>query len=56
MNQKTNKSEQIEQKKELQCEWCGKPAVVWYDYEMLCENCWKYYTSQQNKENEKQNR
>ena len=24
------------------CNWCGKEAVVFYQKEMLCDNCWKY--------------
>ena len=25
----------------IQCEWCGKPAVVHTGDDPLCENCWK---------------
>ena len=27
--------------KQYECDWCGKPAVVFFEYEVLCENCWK---------------
>jgi len=23
------------------CNFCGKEAVVWYQQDMLCENCWE---------------
>jgi hypothetical protein len=26
------------------CNWCGKPATLWYNYDLLCDHCWKYYT------------
>lgn len=28
-------------KEKILCEYCGKPAAVWFRYETLCDNCWK---------------
>jgi len=29
------------EKEKLICNWCGKPAEVWWKYELLCGNCWE---------------
>ena len=33
----------------IPCEWCGKVATVYHDYQCLCDNCFRYYQSEAKK-------
>jgi len=37
-------------KEEYVCDWCGKPAAVFWKYEILCEHCWKWIMLKEGKE------
>jgi len=44
---------EIEEKK---CELCSKKAVVYHEYYMLCENCWKGVKLEEEQKNASKNK
>ena len=42
-----NEKQQNSSHNPLQCNWCSNQATLFHDFEILCDDCFKYYTSKQ---------